>query len=156
MQVFSNPIPITQRSIIPQQNRNKPPFTQSSTNTPQALTCATSFAVGLSGSSQTSGGKKMKSCTHLPLLISLINTRIINTGWRDAPFTLQDFSRGDKQKMRFQLPLNMTFCPTPSPLTHQQLKQPHKAKINKIMVSAPFPSSLVFHTKFIISKLKSK
>ena len=34
-----------------QQNKNKPPFAQSSTDTPHALNYATSLAVGLRGSS---------------------------------------------------------------------------------------------------------
>ena len=40
--------------------------------------------------------RKEDEILYLPLLlISLINTRIIKTWWRDAPFTLQDFSRGE-------------------------------------------------------------
>ena len=39
--------------------------------------------------------------------------------------------------MRFQLALNNTFCPNPQPLTHQQVKQHKRTKINKTMLSAP-------------------
>ena len=39
--------------------------------------------------------------------------------------------------MRFQLALNKTFCPNPQPLTHRQVKQCQRTKINKTILSAP-------------------
>ena len=60
----------------------------------------------------------------------------------------------DGKKMRFQLALNKTFCPTPQPLTYRRLKHRQRTKFNKTMLSAS-PSS-VFHTKLTISELKSK
>ena len=49
--------------------------------------------------------------------------------------------------MRYQLPLNNIFCPTPPPLIRWRLKHRQRAKINKTILSAsPSP---VFHTKFI-------
>ena len=42
--------------------------------------------------------------------------------------------------MQIQLGLYKTFCPTPPPLTHKQLKHSQKTKINQIMLSAS-PSS---------------
>ena len=60
-------------------------------------------------------------------------------------------------KMGFQLALNKTFCPNPQPLTHRQVKQRQRTKINKTMLSAPLALfSLVSHTKFTISELKCK
>ena len=57
--------------------------------------------------------------------------------------------------MRFQLALNKNFCTNPQPLTHRQLKQHQRTKINKTMLSARLPTlSSVFHTKFTISELK--
>ena len=41
------------------------------------------------------------------------------------------------KKMRFQLPLNKTFCPYPQSLTHRQVKQRQRTKFNKTMLSAP-------------------
>ena len=142
MQVFSNPTPITQCSINPQKNKNKPPLVQSSTNTPHALKNATSLGVGMRESSQVPS---------LPFLFPLINTRTRKVGLRDAPLALRDFSRSDKQKMWFQLPLNKSFCHTPPLFTHRQFKHihsPHETKINKIVLSDS-PSS-VSH-KFTIS-----
>ena len=62
-----------------------------------------------------------------------------------------------RKKMRFQLVLDKTFCSNTQPLTHRQLKQRQRTKINKTMLSTPLtlPSS-VFHTEFTISKLKCK
>ena len=49
----------------------------------------------------------------------------INPGWK---------------KMTFQLALNKTFCPNPQPLTHRQVKQRQRTKINKTMLlPPPFP-----------------
>ena len=39
------------------------------------------------------------------------------------------------KKIPFQLVLNKTFCPTPQPLTHRQLKHHQRTKINKTMLS---------------------
>ena len=67
---------------------------------------------------------------------------------------LWDFSRSNKQKIRFQMAPSKTFYPTSPPLSHRQLKHPHKIKINKIMLSAsPFS---VFHAEHTISELKCK
>ena len=55
----------------------------------------------------------------LTSLFSLINTRTIKVGWQDAPLAFQDFSQIKKQKVRFHLALNKTFCPTPLLLSHQ-------------------------------------
>ena len=41
------------------------------------------------------------------------------------------------EKMQFHLAINKTFCPTPPPLTHRQLKHHQRTKINKAMFSAP-------------------
>ena len=64
------------------------------------------------------------------------------------------------KKMRIQLALNKTFCPTLQPLTHRRLKQLQRTKIDKKMLSASSPSlspSLsIFHTKFTISELRNK
>ena len=49
---------------------------------------------------------------------------------------------------------NKTFYPTSPPLSHRQLKHPHKTKINKIILSAS-PYS-VFHAEHTISELKCK
>ena len=54
----------------------------------------------------------------LPLLTHLVNTRTIKAGWRDVLLALRDFSRSNKQKIRFQLAINKTFCPNPEPLSH--------------------------------------
>ena len=47
-----------------------------------------------------------------------------------------------KQKKKkddaIQVTLNMTFCPTPQTLTHQQPKHPQRTTINKIKLAA-FP-----------------
>ena len=83
-----------------------------------------------------------------PLLIPLINIRTIKGGWHGAPLRLQNFSRSNKQKVRFPLTLNKTFCPIPPPLTHPQLKHPHN-----IIILFSSPSS-VFHTNFM-PELKS-
>ena len=40
------------------------------------------------------------------------------------------------KKMRFQLALNKTFCPTPPPFIYQQLKHRQRTKINKTMLCA--------------------
>ena len=55
------------------------------------------------------------------------------------------------KKMRFQLALNKTFCPYPQPLTHRQVKQRQRTKINKTML--PPSSSSVFHAKLAMSEL---
>ena len=52
----------------------------------------------------------------------------LNSGWK---------------RMRFQLALNKTFCPTPQFLTQQRLKQRQRTKINKTILSAPLPSLLI-------------
>ena len=41
------------------------------------------------------------------------------------------------KKMRFQLALNKTFCPNPQSLSHQQVKQCQRTKINKTILSSP-------------------
>ena len=41
------------------------------------------------------------------------------------------------KKMLFHVVLNETFCATPPPLTHRQLKHHERAKNNKTMFSAP-------------------
>ena len=46
------------------------------------------------------------------------------------------------KKMTFQLALNKTFWPNPQPLTHRQVKQRQRTKINKTMLSAP-PFALI-------------
>ena len=51
------------------------------------------------------------------------------------------------KKMRFQLGLNKTFCPYPQPLTHRQVKQWQRTKINKTMLSAPSLPSHRFSTQ---------
>ena len=67
------------------------------------------------------------------------------------------FSRANLQnktrdkKMRFHPVPNKNFCPTPPPLTQQQLMHSKKQKINKIVLTAS-PSS-VFHTELITSVL---
>ena len=43
-----------------------------------------------------------------------------------------------KKKDAIQVTLNMTFCPTPQTLTHQQPKHPQRTTINKIKLAA-FP-----------------
>ena len=53
------------------------------------------------------------------------------------------------KKMRFQLALNKTFCPTTPPLTHQRLKHRQRRNTNKTMLSAS--DSSAFHTKFTIN-----
>ena len=58
------------------------------------------------------------------------------------------------KKVRFQLTLNKTSCPTPQLIISQRFKHRQRTKINKTMLSVS-PSS-VFHTKFTISLLKSK
>ena len=75
-----------------------------------------------------------KSWTHL-LLIPLINNRAIKAGWLDPPLTLWNFSQSNKQKIQFELALNKTFCPTPPPLSYQQLKHPNKTKVNAFCLS---------------------
>ena len=45
------------------------------------------------------------------------------------------------KKMRLQLALNKTLCPTRQPLTHRWLKHHQRTKINKIMLSSS-PSSV--------------
>ena len=57
------------------------------------------------------------------------------------------------KKMRFQLALNKTFCPNPQPLTHRQVKQRQRKKINKTVLSAP---SLPPQWYFTLSELKCK
>ena len=52
----------------------------------------------------------------------------INPGWK---------------KMTFQLALNKTFCPNLQPLTHRQVKQRQRTKINKTMLSASLPHPLI-------------
>ena len=53
------------------------------------------------------------------------------------------------KKMRFQLALNKTFCPNPQPLTHRQVKQRQRTKLNKTMLSDPHPFPLIgFPYKF--------
>ena len=48
----------------------------------------------------------------------------------------------------FSVALNKTFCPTPPPLTHRQLKHGQRTKTNKTI---PFVSpSLPFRTKLTI------
>ena len=51
------------------------------------------------------------------------------------------------KKMRFQLVLNKTFCTNPQPLTHRQVKQRQRTKINKTMLSAPSLSPHRFSTQ---------
>ena len=46
----------------------------------------------------------------------------------------------DWKKMQFQLALNKTFCLNPQPLTHRQLKERQRTKINKTMLSVSAPS----------------
>ena len=63
------------------------------------------------------------------------------------------------KKMGLPRALDKTFCSNQQPLTHRQLKQRQRTKLNKTMLSAPSPcppSSSLFHTKFTISELKSK
>ena len=43
----------------------------------------------------------------------------------------------DWKKMRFQLALKKTIYPKPQTLTDRQLKQRHRTKINKTMLSVP-------------------
>ena len=57
-----------------------------------------------------------------------------------------DLNPGCK-KVRFQLGLNKTFCPSPQPLTHRQVKQWQRTKINKTMLSAPSLPSHRFSTQ---------
>ena len=70
------------------------------------------------------------------LLTLLINVKTIKAGWRDALLPLWNFRRSNKQKIRYQLALNKTFCPTTPLFSHRQLNHPHKTKINKIILSA--------------------
>ena len=41
------------------------------------------------------------------------------------------------KNMSFQQAVNKTFCPYPQPLTHRQVKQCQRTKINKTMLSVP-------------------
>ena len=51
------------------------------------------------------------------------------------------------KKVRFQLALNKIFCTNPQPLTHRQLKQRQRTKINKAMLSVPSLSPHRFFTQ---------
>ena len=44
---------------------------------------------------------------------------------------------------RFQLALNKTFCPNPQHLTHRQVKQHQRTKINKSVLFASLPPPLI-------------
>ena len=110
------------------------------------VTSTTSLAVGRRGSSQThrvtTGSLRfLILILILPLLLNhLINIRSIKAGWRDNPPVLRDFSWNNKQKIRFQLPLNQTFCPTPPLLIHRQIEHPHNNNNNnnnKIFSASP-------------------
>ena len=81
----------------------------------------------------------------------LIDNRGIKVGWLDPPLALRDFSRRNKQKIRFQLALNKTFCLTPPPLSYRQLQHLNKKKL----ILSTYPSS-VFQTELKLSELTSK
>ena len=46
--------------------------------------------------------------------------------------------------MQFHLALNKTFCPTPPPLTHRQLRHHQRTKINKTRLSRSISSVFEF------------
>ena len=79
---------------------------------------------------------------------------LMHCGWQNACLMLWDFIQINKHNVQLQSMLNKTFCHTPPPCNHQQLKHPHKTKINRIMLSAS-PTSF-FYTKLTISELKCK
>ena len=46
-------------------------------------------------------------------------------------------SNSGRKNMRFQLALHKTFCPSPQPLSQQQVKQRQRTKINRTVLSPP-------------------
>ena len=98
--MFSNPTPITQSCINPQQNKNQPPqlnhLQTLHTHTPSY---ATLIAVGLRGSSQTPGvAEGNMDSSSFPSSFYLIKTRKREKKTLDSPSVLISFSYTSNKK----------------------------------------------------------